>query len=478
MAFVDKSTVTSSVINQGAEAVAAAQQTVSTSLPTIPKSVSQTVSTVVQGGRNAVGSVESLAKNGGVGKTLERVALNVAGGFLQAALKSVSGTFGASAKGLASGISPSLSKIFDDTSTKAGSAVTTQTPDPVSSNLLTQKPPLSSTFKVGSAVAGSQEVGMTGSISKNGSGASLMTGVGLSTLLNRFDIDSTLNILSSVVGGQQKNILGGLFGSLGGSSPSIIGINGAAQNQLSTSSLLNFNDLNSFLGKVAPLEAVTGKSDFSKFFITNSEFSLLDDQNQYVSTNGSNVDAQTANSLLEILKAVGCSITTSQYNSVFERDSIYNLGLNTAALNGMTREIQDLLGCNQASSVNGQRSISGAFVAVSGSQLGTASTILDSVENPASLNTDFINKSIVTNPNLKSVDVSLAKSVLGKIGSSPEKAMSIDSVSTAQYPVYDASVVRRVPVSFTDSLMGDQTLSSLLGGSSVTMNNDGTFNFG
>lgn len=474
MSFLDTSVVNATVANKGATAVAQAQKTIAIPITAVSTNVSSSVATAVRG--------PSVVSSGGLGGTsLNNAASTAVNNFIQSAIKSISGTLGSSKTGLASGISPPLSKVFTNTNIPSASNTVSRVSDPV--NVLSLKNPASSAFRVTSASPGSQTVDISGANSKFGSGADAMTGTILSTVLNRFNLDSASNLLSSITNSFTGSKVSGLFASLNvdpAVSAAVTGVNATDLTAfVKNNTFLTDNDLNNFLGNSASLNnALGGGQDFSSFFQTNNVYSLINQNGQAVSTNGSGVDATTANAILGILNLAGCGIADLNYSSFFEKSSLFNLGLNLSALNGMKAEVEALLGCSHASTMSGQQSIINAFLATSGSQLEMADTVLSHVDVPSSVNNDYLNKTIVTNPRLRSTDVTTLDSVFGKLGTTTTKAVSVPTASSSSYPVYDVSLLSATQPSLVSGIFGDTTIVDYFNSSPMTLQKDGRLALG
>lgn len=503
MSFFNASAVTAKTVKEGLSAVATAQQAISVIGPNPSSFVRNSVATAVNGSSGGLSS--TIAKvNGGIETAIRaeaaisRIVGSEAGSFLQSALQSINSTFDKTTKGLATSISGSLADIFKDKNNKPASTTATDISDPVLTNLLKAKSPTSGTFKVDSLQSGSQVVTMSGSTSTFGSGDSLMTGVNLSTLLNRFDLDAINSLPKTVAESLSADKVNGLFTNSTSNVTSVISpkvasgkfgktlgdLKSLAVNATALTSsvsdiakLSKSNDFQTFIGQASTLTKLSGVKDVSNYFLTNPDFSLVTNSGTPVSTNRSGIDAGTANSILSLLKFAGCTLTNTNFNSANLQASAFNLGLSLSAQGGMLDEVTNLLGCSQAASPLGQQSLIGSFVSTVDRQLGISRAILGSIQSKSTVNTPFVRSSLINNPSLTVRDYPTVRAVLEDMGSSVAAAVTIPGTTNSPYPIYDAKLLAKTQPSLTKAIMGNDTFSDFVVGKPLKIGTSGKLVF-
>lgn len=397
--------------------------------------------------------------------------LGQASNYLNSAIKSVTSTFDGAVKSLAKGIDSQLGSIFKDTNKKDASAVVSEISDPIKTNLLNAKPPASSSFKISSLEAGSQAVGFSGSSSQFGTNAGSMIGTNLSTVLNRLNLDSVTNLANSITNAKSSLTLGGLFSNV---KNVVKNVQNLPTQIVSNVSKSLSNDLQTFLGRSSGIQDATGVNPLS-FFLSDSKFSLLDENGNPVDTNGSGIDATSGNSILDIIRFIGCSTPTSEYKSVSEFASLYNLILQLASKSGMASLVDSLLNCSAATNPLGQTAISNTFKSVAAADAAIAAMVIDKVDNKAVMNDELITQSIVTNTNLKASDKSTVDYIMMSVGTTTEKAYSTSTISSDTTLVYNTQTLSSSSKSFMDSVFGDTAFSTYVNGTAMSLQADGTF---
>jgi uncharacterized membrane protein len=221
----------------------------------------------------------------------------------------------------------------------------------------------------------------------------------------------------------------------------------------------------------------SGSSALSSYFVTNPSSSLINSiTGQTVNTNGSGVDATTANAIAQTILKTGCVTSVTNYSSSSVQASSFNLSLEQAALNGLADLVGGLLGCSHATTLTGQTSLGSAFTSSTNSQINIASQILASVQSPATLNTPTVTSNILSNPNLTANDVGTVNSIFNTFGTSTQKAYTDPSSSSINYPVYDVSLFSQSQPSFLDATFNSNDFTNFLGGTPMTVGSDGTLN--
>lgn len=418
---------------------------------------------------------------------------------LQSALTSITGTFTGAVNSLASGINPSLSGLFKNTNVKTAATTTTAISDPVATNLL--KAPNASAFTIGSFQAGSQTVGSSGISVQFGTGAGTMVGTSLSTVLDRYQLDSSANLGGTITSSTASAKTGGLFSSLGSIVKSVstvvktvkqveslavntvhavesTAVRAATVAINSVTGAINSvergvaNDLGSFVGRTSGLTGLTGQPS-SAYFMSGSPYTLATSNGTLVNTNGSGIDANTANTISNLAGIAGCVTGGVSYTSYNELASLYNAALNLATKFSLTDLVNSLLGCNQASTVFGQQSLVSSFMTATTSSVTLATSIAGKIQSPATLNTPYVNQSIVMNPNLSAKDLSSVSVLTGAIGSTPTTGYVVPGTEFDQYPLYDPTVIAQANPSFTTAVTGDSTLNDYMVGFPITLDGSG-----
>ena len=495
MAFIDPTILKSSKASASAITVASAQRVT----PTIIRSASTGSST------NLTTSLKSIGRN-----TVTQLAVVGQKAILQQGVASLStllsstlaSTFG-SKTGLATGISPAFKKTFGNTNIPGASTITRLTSDPVSTNLVKQSA-RSTPFGVTSLNAGSQTLGITGASTSTDTLAALMIGTAASTLLNRNGLDNLQSALSATANKFASGTVNGLFGNLAASVGSelnyqIGGATGATIGSLAASTVAQVgqatavsltgtnlvprsprltpptylnnpnNDLALFNNQSSRItSALPGLSETSSSYYTPypDDITLLDQDNRPVYTNRSGIDADTANAIVDILERAGCdAVTGSQYSSASSQASLFSLGLQLASANGINSLLAALLGCRHTHTSYGQTALRSAFMNTAGSQLSTASLLLDGIDDPITLNTSDTAVSIFSNQGLTPSDVIAVNHIYQAMGTTTLDAYKVPSLSSGTYPVYDTNLLASSPSDFVDASFDDTLWSTVYSGS-------------
>lgn len=444
---------------------------------TATKGIIETVSS--GGSAKVVGNVTTSLGNTAALVNSASSLLNSPSSFLKTALASVSGIFGSSATSLADTINGTLTGIFSDTNIKSASTTTTQISDPVKTNLLSGKLPTSSAFKVSSLEAGSQTVTMTGSSSEFGSKAAEMIGTNLSTLLDRFNLDSIGSLGSTLSKITGASGLGGLFSDVSKITSTVAPTSTVTKNSpISTAGIQRTltNDAQSFLGRTDTLGKLTG-IDTGQYFTASTAKTLVDQTGTVVDTKKSGVDANSANSLLQLAKVVGIETSVTHYDSANESDSIFNTLIALSTHFEMGGLVTDLLASPKASTPAGQSAIASAFKANVGSKPEISNTLLNSVDNTSDLATENILKTTVSNPNLKATDITNITNIFTTLGSTIPHGYAVGTISDDTTMVYDSYTLSKSNSSFINGVFGDTALSTYCDGKVLSLNSDGSFNF-
>jgi hypothetical protein len=493
MSFIDTSITTAASLSKGSPTTGSTTASVAV-LPATAKSVATSVSTTLNGVNNSVTQITAITKGiPNAAKTAETALISAGTSMLGSAIKSLTATFSGSKTALAGGISPSLAKLFTNTNNPNTSTIVTTTSDQVKTNLINGGVAASNGFTISSSQAGAQSLSVAGASSSNGSGLFGMTGTQLSTVINRFNLDSITQLPGAASNSLLSSKMNGLFSTLavdaGSLVSSVAGNTGLGKLLASTTTAVvagslgltkinnPANDRSLFSSSTSGLSSALSTSDFSSFYLTNPTTTLLDDNGNPVATNGSGVDVDTANAILSLIKLAGCDTPVTDYNSANHQASLFNLGLNLSAMNGMSDLVSNLLGCSHASTALGQQSLTTAFVSSAGVQPAVASSILGSISSKSPLNTDFIAKSIVTNPNLSAKDVGTVNGIFTQLGSTSLGAMTVPSVTPFAVPVYDLGTISQASPSFVDGVFGDTTMTDYLSSYEMKLQSDGSLSY-
>jgi hypothetical protein len=493
MAFIDASVVNAKMVIKGVSSVASAQNILPTVVSTPSANTSKSVFSTVTGGLNGVstgvGSLDSAAM--AVGQTTNTIArtvdtVNKTARFISSALKSISSTFSSSPTALASGISDRFTKVFNNTNIVDASTSTRKISDPITS-FLASKTPGSSAYRISSLQNGSQAVGLTGGSSIAGSGADLMIGTQMSTLIKRYNLDSSSRALNASSNSLGASKLNGLFSTLNRAAVTVRAVTNTVQSEVrainnvvvsakreydaitgvvnsakdsfnALTSISSINDFTQFVSSVDSLAVGVQEASVGAYYLTNATGSLIDQTGAIIDTYGSGVDAVTANALLQAMSRGGCNTTTKEYLSANNQGSLFNLSIGLASKYGMGREVNDLLGCSFASSPLGQRSITNAFTTIAGSNVDLSTRLLKSVVSSSSIFTNTLGKQIVTNPKLTAVDATKVSDLFSLLGSSPTEAFTLPGTAGDKYPIFDASTLISTQPSFLSAMLGDATI--------------------
>lgn len=412
--------------------------------------------------------------------TFGSISSNSGANQLKSAIQSITGTFSKVSDGLASGINKALSDIFKDTNIKNASTVQTKISDPVKTNLLDTTSPLSTAFKISSLESGSLSSTNSSLNSAFGSKSGEMIGTELSTLLNRFNLDSSDNVISKITTSLQKSSINGLFSNtsnitkdLSNLSNSFNTVKSSVLN--SSSTLVNSvnNELQSFIGRTNSLSNLTNM-DMSQFFVADINSSLSNSDGIITTTRGSGVDANIANDLLAIAKNISCNVPTDFYDSLTQIDSLFRSLLALATNFKLDDLLDSLLGCDRVNSLTGQESLVYVFKEFATTDLISADKILNTIENKSLLSEDKIYKDLVTNPSLKISDVGTMNSIITNLGSTIQDSYTIPGISE-DVNVYDINSIYKSNSGFVNTSFGDISLTTISSGIAMSLDSSGFF---
>jgi len=454
MSFIDTSVINQSVIGSTAKTTAATVGAVNTNLQSISKLASTAVSAALAVKNPSLSNINTLVQSAG----------------LSSAVKSLTSALSADVTRLAKGLDSALSSVFKDTTVKTASTVTTAISDPVSS-LLNSKVPTSSGFKLTSSEAGSQQISLGGSTSVFGTKAVDMIGTNLSTVMNRYNLDSVSNVAKTITDSNTTNGLKSLFSTV--SSVAKTAINVVSTVNKATGGALYDNDTAIFLNKVSNLSSALGGKDLSTYSISSPNTSLLSSTGTTVNTNKSGIDATTANLIASVANLAGCNVPGG-YSSYSTVGSSYNLATNLAAQYGMTDLLTSLLSCAMGDTSLGQTSLKNSFITATSSYVSLANLILGSINDPTTLNTSDIKSSILTNQTLSAADKSTVDSIMSQLGTTTIKAYSIDEASSVACPVLNTNTLLSSNSSFVNSVLGDSTITDFKTSQVLTVSSIGT----
>ena len=516
MPFIDTSLMTADRSKQSAPQIVTNQQgslnqpTASQKIDNFVSGVSRDISAVGVSINSEVNNVRSqIAQGANQVNRLRQDAVNFVNNRINQVnntIRTVNNTF-AEGKLLASSISADLKNIFRNTNNPQASDRATLISDPVATNLFKPIPPNAASFRVTS-------LGTNTDLSNNrtpsifGSKDLQMIGTNSTTLIDRFNLDSITNLPRNISNDFSTNKINGLLSSSkqGGNRTSFsqsklgktlssIGstintvrrtvntavntVNQVKQQIVQTYNVFNQiktqveNDVGNFIGHVSNLSNSLGNANFSSYYTQNPRYSLLDQDGNYVNTNRSGVDFQTANSIRNIVKTAGVTDYDGYYLSAHEQASSFNLGLIASSANGMLNEVNRLINLPFALTDLGQRTISNAFRIVSNTDLPMASLLSQKIQNPNQLKVSELTKSILTNDKLVATDQNLISDTLSNLGTDFQKSTSLPKISTPKYPVYDAVFFSGIKPPVLDQLLGDKSVTNYFDGKQTSLNNKG-----
>lgn len=397
---------------------------------------------------------------------------------LRSAIQSISGVFSKASNELASGIDKALSGIFKDTNVKTSSTVPTRISDPIKTNLLNSKSPISTAFKISSLESGSSASTNSSLSSVFGSNSANMVGTEITTLLNRFNIDSQDNLISKISNSAEGQAVRGLLSDVSGVTRDITNLTNNVRNATnvvlrSTATAVQgvTNSLQGFLGRTNSLSNLTGMN-MSQFFVADPNNTLRNSQGNAINTRGSGVDSGVANDLLNLARTINCGVPTDFYDSLTEIDSLFRSLLAMATNFRLDDLLDNLLACNRVNSQIGQDTLVYVFEEFATEDPTSANKILTNIENKSLLSTDKIYKDIVTNPNLSTSDVGTINSIITNLGTTVQKSYTIPGIS-ADVDVYDINALSKSNKGFVDNVFGDSTLSTITSGTSAEFSTEG-----
>ena len=492
MGFLSTSVISSPIASGGTTSVATAQGVSTRSVTAIPTAVASAVGTTIGTAAGAVVGTVAVAEN-------------TATSFLAAAIKSVDGVFASGVNALASGLDGALSGIFSDTNNTAASTTTTQISDPLATNLLNQQLPSSGMFGVGSLQSGSSQIGIAGQNSTFGSLASSMTGTQLSTVLDRYNLDSSSNLTGVLANSLTGQALYGLLGEVGSVVGTVVGtaagaVGAVAGGALGTAaSVVNTTeesaavaygstvsaalsslgaDQSAYLGTANGVSTLAGlsASDVGSFYGSDlGGVSLLSSAGAIVDTLGSGVSAQLANAIVSLAGNAGCDVGGYGYNSYGGQTGAYNLGLYLASVTGMGDLLSAMMSCGLGPPALGQNGLTTAFIGASSRYPSIALTLLGGIVAKTVLNTAVITSGILTNSSLVASDLGTVGSIMSGIGTTTLDAYTVPEISDVDLNTYNSAIMASSPDSFLNAAMGTTTMAAVLGGYAVPLQPDGTY---
>jgi hypothetical protein len=465
MSFIDTSVITNTSNTLGgvssALSIAKSQSAVSKTVSTLSTVASKSIV-------SALGVSNPLAGN---------VAPSLLSTSLSSAVGALTKSFGVDPTGLAKGLDSALSGVFKDTNVKTASTVSTAISDPTAS--LLAKLPNSAGFKLTSSEAGSQLISSSGSTTDFGSKATSLIGTNLSTVTNRFNLDSVNNIGNTITNSNLTTGLKGLFSNVssvvkqvGSVAKTAITISNTINR--STGSSLYGNDTQVFLNKVGNLSSALSGTNMSQYVLSSTKNTLMDSSGTIIDTNSTGIDATTANLIASVANLAGCNIPVG-YQSYSANASYFNTSLNLAVRGGMTSLVTSLVNCAMGNTTLGQQALSNSFNTSLGSVVSLASTIISKINSPESLNTANNRQTLLTNASLTASDSTLVESIFNTMGTTTVKALSVESVSSDACPVLDYSTLTKATPSFLNGATGSSTISNFLNGKSMTLDSSGMY---
>lgn len=465
MSFIDTSVLTNTTNNligsASASAIAKTQSAITRSITPLTNLASKSI-------------VSALGINNSV---VANVASSVLTNGLTSAVGSLTKSFSVDPTSLAKGLDSTLSGVFKDTNIKTASTIATAISDPVAG--LASKLPNSSGFKLTSSEAGSQIISSAGSSSEFGSKASSLIGTNLSTVMNRFNLDSVNNLAGSITNNNLTTGLKGLFSNISSVTKQVGSVARAAisiSNTINraTGNSLYGNDTQIFLNKVGNLSAAVGGSDLSKYVVSSPTTSILDSNGSTVDTHSTGIDATTTNLIASVASLAGCNVPGG-YQSYSAIGSYFNTSLNLAIQGGLGSIVNSLINCAFGTTSLGQQSLTTGFNTSIGSVVSLAASILSKINNPSALNTISNRQTLLTNQSLSASDATLVESIFNGMGTTTIKAMSVDSASSTDCPVIDYTTATNTNKSFLTAATGSSTISDFLNATPMDLNKLGVY---
>jgi hypothetical protein len=385
-------------------------------------------------------------------------------------MASVTNAFSADVTSLASGVNSALAGAFNNTNVKTASTTSTAISDPLATlqaGKVATSTPFSLTSFSNSSSAASSSTSAAGSLSAQ------MTGTQLSTVLDRYNLNSTNLVSTTVASATQASLVSGLLSSVASVTSSITATVGAVAKAVTSTVATVNHDVALFTAQTSALSNALGGGSIAGQYIPATTTTLLSSTGSLVNTNNSGVDSITANAIVGVANASGCTTATT-YQSYSAAASALATALTTAATSGLSDLTSSLVGCSVATTPLGQTALTNAFTAASTTQIGTASTILGGIAAPLTLNTPAITSGIITNQNLTAADAASVNSVMTSLGTTTETAYSIPGPSypSPGYLVIDSTAVSNSSSGFVDASFGDSTLTDF--GSAVPMSTTST----
>jgi len=488
VAFISKTVTDATKVSSSPSDISKIQSGFTGNINEISKAASTAISSKVIApinGATATVTARANSATTSVNGILNQVNSGVANvnSYLQSAVKSITSTFDNSVKGLAAGLDSKLSNLFKDTNVKTAAATSTIVSDPIKTNLINAKIPASSSYKITGFEAGSQSAGMSGSSSQFGSNAASMISTSLSTVMNRFNLDSVNSLANGITNSKAEASIKGLFSTVKSVTQTVRGVAATVREIQQLPNVLSAqisrsieNNVQSFIGRASSLTSLTGV-DAGGYYLGSKSLSLTDQTGTVVNTTSSGTDANTANAILSVARLIGCDTGgVTEYSSVDELSSLYNMILSLASQQGLSSLVDSLLGCSMSSTVYGQQSVLTALNSVASTDITLTNTLISNVTDSSVLyKNQQLAKSIISNANLNGSDAAAVTAALAELSYTPTSVFEIDISTDGTVRVYDDATLNISEKSILDNLFNDTTMSTYLTGKSVSLLPDGTY---
>lgn len=410
--------------------------TTTTPSATTPATASSSTGlTSVTSSRNNTGS--------GVTNTVKSAAAVVSSAqeVVQSAITSVSKLFSDGENALSNTATQITSSLFGDSSASNSTAGSVKTPiaDPVSSNF-SQGTPKATIFKTTNATTALTPTNLTG---KTTSQDSNILG-SLPSLITRYGNDivtSTVGGVSSVISSTLKsNAVTGTYSAIGTVTKTISATESGVKNVITSAEGVIGSGVTDFRALTAGIARTLTGNDLGLDGMYNAGLPVTATSTGAVIDGiPSTLSTTTLQTLISSMKGLGCSVGNIDLNAYGAEQSLYAGLLGLCSELNITSLLKNLLNCNRFDS-NMQSIGAGLFNNYAGTNATVANTILTALPSTSVASTQTLGKTIVSNSNVTTAQVSDVTSMLTTLSITPTEAMST-GITVNGEPVYDTSTL-------------------------------------
>lgn len=360
---------------------------------------------------------------------------------VKSAVSSVSKIFADDSKALPDSATSITKPLFGDSSKPDATAGAVKTPiaDPVASNF-SKATPKSTIFKTTNATTALTPTDLTGQTTS--SDPNILGR--LSSLIRRYGSDlvtSTVGGVSGTISGALKsNALTGVYSGLSTITSTVKSTEAGVGSVISSAEGVIGTGITDFRALTAGIARTLTGNDLGLDGMYNADLPVTaTPEGAVIDGVPSNMSATTLQTLISSVKGLGCSVANIDINAYGAEQSLYAGLLGLASELNFTSLLKNMLNCNRFDS-NMQSIGAGLFNTYAGSNATVANTLLTALPSTAVAGTPSLGKTIVSNPNVTTTQVSDVTSMLSTLKVTPTEAMTT-GVTVNGEPVYDTSTL-------------------------------------